>query len=357
MTNLEAIYNDASQPGSLSGLENFYRVLKQKKIKITRQELKKWLESQEVYTRHKPSIKKFPRNQVITRGIDDLWQIDLADVQNIAKENDGFRYLVTCIDVFSKFAWVEPIKNKKAESVLEAFQLIISSSKRKPNFLQSDQGTEFLNKKFKDYLTDIDVGYYYVNSELKASVIERFNRTIKEKIYKYFTLKNTERYVDILDILVKTYNNSYHRSIKTSPNKVNKQNEQQIYQILYKKDSKNKVFNFDIGQTVRITKYKHIFEKGYTPKWTDEIFKVKYQIPRDPVVYKIEDLNKEEIEGVFYEQELQKVTFDENKLVVKKILKKKTDKKKYLVSFKGFPESFNKWISEKEKNEFLHHSS
>jgi hypothetical protein len=184
----------------------------------------------------------------------------------------------------------------------------VNSSGRKPNFLQSDQGTEFLNSKFKEYLSEIDVGFYYVNSELKASVIERFNRTIKEKIYKYFTLKNTERYIDILDTLIQTYNNSYHRSIKTLPSKVNKENEKTIHQILYKKDSRDKVFNFEVGQTVRITKYKHIFEKGYTPKWTDEIFKVKYQIPRDPVVYKIEDLNNEEIEGVFYEPVLQKVT-------------------------------------------------
>jgi hypothetical protein len=305
---LEEIYNDASQPGSLSGLENFYRVLKNKKIKINRLELKNWLSTQNDYTRHKPIVKKFQRNQVITRGIDDLWQIDLADLQKISKYNDNNRYLATCIDVFSKFAWVVPIKNKKSDTVLEAFKFIINSSGRKPNFLQSDQGTEFLNSKFKEYLSEIDVGFYYVNSELKASVIERFNRTIKEKIYKYFTLKNTERYIDILGTLVNTYNNSYHRSIKTLPSKVNKENEKKIHQILYKKDSRDKVFNFEVGQTVRITKYKHIFEKGYTPKWTDEIFKVKYQIPRDPVVYKIEDLNHEEIEGVFYEQELQKVS-------------------------------------------------
>jgi hypothetical protein len=305
---LEEIYNDASQPGSLSGLENFYRVLKSKKIKIKRPELKNWLSTQNVYTRHKPIVKQFPRNQVITRGIDDLWQIDLADLQKISKFNDNNRYLVTCIDVFSKFAWVVPIKNKKSDTVLEAFKFIVNSSGRKPNFLQSDQGTEFLNSKIKEYLSEIDVGFYYVNSELKASVIERFNRTIKEKIYKYFTLKNTERYIDILDTLIQTYNNSYHRSIKTLPSKVNKENEKTIHQILYKKDSRDKVFNFEVGQTVRITKYKHIFEKGYTPKWTDEIFKVKYQIPRDPVVYKIEDLNNEEIEGVFYEPELQKVT-------------------------------------------------
>jgi hypothetical protein len=138
---------------------------KNKKIKINRPELKSWLSTQNVYTRHKPIVKTFQRNQVITRGIDDLWQIDLADLQKISKYNDNNRYLVTCIDVFSKFGWVVPIKNKKSVTVLEAFKFIINSSGRKPNFLQSDQGTEVLNSKFKEYLSEIDVGFYYVNSE------------------------------------------------------------------------------------------------------------------------------------------------------------------------------------------------
>ena len=110
---LEQIYWDASHSGSLSGLENFYRVLQEKKIKINRKELKEWLATQEAYTRHWRVLKKFPRNKVITRGIDDLWQIDLADMQNLAKFNQKFRYLVTCIDVFSKYAWVIPIQNKE----------------------------------------------------------------------------------------------------------------------------------------------------------------------------------------------------------------------------------------------------
>ena len=235
---LEKIYSDVSQPGSLSGLENFLRVLKEKKIKISRKEVAKWLETQEAYTLHKRLLKKFPRNKVITQGIDDLWQIDLADMQNIAKFNKNYRYLVTCIDVFSKFSWVEPIKNKQADTFLEAFKKIINSGNRKPNRLQSDQGTEFINEKFKKYLNDIDVQHYFVNSELKASVVERFNRTIKEKIYRYFTLKNTYNFIDVLSDLVGSYNSSYHRSIQTSPNLVTKKNEKKIYKIFYD-DKKN----------------------------------------------------------------------------------------------------------------------
>ena len=355
---LEKIYWDVSQPGSLSGLENFYRTLQAKKINIKRKQLKNWLSTQEAYTRHRPLIKKFPRNKVITRGIDDLWQIDLADMQNLVKYNDGYRYLVTCIDVFSKYAWAIPIKNKLANTVLEAFKKIIDTSKRKPNNLQSDEGTEFLNHKFKDYLDEINVGHYFVNSELKASVVERFNRTIKEKIYRYFTYRNTYNYISIINKLMHSYNNSFHRSIKTTPSKVTKQNETKIHALLYgDNENTNPVFNFNTGDQVRITKYKHIFEKGYIPKWTEEIFIVKRLIPRNPVVYKIEDLNGAEIEGVFYEPELQKVIKKENEaFVINKIIKEKTEKgiKKYFVSWRGYPSTFNSWITDKDfdKNYF-----
>jgi hypothetical protein len=235
-------------------------------------------------------LKKFPRNKVITRGIDDLWQIDLADMHNIARFNKNFRYLVTCIDVFRKYAWVIPIKNKQAKSVLDAFKNIIRNSRRKINNLQSDQGTEFFNTEFKEYL----------------SVVEHFNRTIKEKIYRFFTFKNTNNYISILDDLVLSYNNSFHRSIQTSPNKVNKKNEKKIHRLLYgTMNSKKPTFKFKKGMQVRISINKSIFEKGYTAKWTEEIFRIKHLIPREPIVYKIEDLNGEELKGVFYEQELQ----------------------------------------------------
>ena len=347
---LEKHYWDVSQPGSLSGSENFFRALKSKKIKIDKQQVQNWLMGQDAYTMHKQARKRFPRNKVYARGIDDLWQIDLADLQIISKFNNNNRYLVTCIDVFSKFAFVVPIKTKTAGEVLLAFKKIINSSGRKPNNLQSDQGTEFVNLKFKEYLKDIDTGFYQVNSELKASVVERFNRTIKEKIYRYLTLKNTNNYIDVLDDLVLSYNNNYHRSIKTTPAKVNENNEKQIYKTLYNDRKENFKFKIFVGDLVRISKNKKIFEKGYTTGWTEEVFIVIHQIPRDPPVYRLKDLNNEEIEGVFYDYELQKVTRDKEAYVIDKILKKKKEKGvfKYFVSWRGYPPSFNSWITEND---------
>lgn len=344
-------YTDVSLPGSLSGSENFYRSLKEKKIKITRKEVKAWLMTQQSYTRHKQARKKFQRNKVRAEGIDDLWQIDLADVQNIAKYNNQNRFLFTCIDVFSKFAWVIPLKNKNADTVLDAFKKIINESGRKPNNLQSDQGTEFLNRKFRGYLKTIEVGFYQVNSELKASVVERFNRTIKEKIYRYFTLKNTQTYTSVLNDLLKSYNTSYHRSIKTAPVNVTKLNEKKIYDILYSDRiiKTTKVGKLNIGDSVRISKYKNIFQKGYTPSWTEEVFIITHKILRDPIVYKIKDLNNEQIEGIFYEPELQKITHSET-FLIDRIIKRKTIKgeKSLFVSWRGYPSSFNSWIKEKD---------
>ena len=346
-------YWDVSQPGSLSGSENFYRALKSKNLPVTRQQVKEWLMSQDAYTRHKPIRKNFKRNKVLTNGIDDLWQIDLADVQNISRFN---RYLLTCIDVFSKYAWVIPLKNKKADTVLEAFKQIILSSERKPNKVQFDKGTEFVNSKFKNYFWENEIQFYSVNSELKASVVERFNRTIKEKMYRYFTLKNTLSYFNILEQIVNSYNHNFHRSIKMSPSDVNKDNEKQVYENLYgdHKLSSHK-FNFEIGDLVRISKLKNVFEKGYTPNWTEELFTIYVQIPRNPVVYRIKDLNGEVIEGVFYEKELQKV-FKKNDASynIDKVLKKRKLKgvQQFFVSWKGYPSSFNSWISEKDFSNF-----
>ena len=116
-----------------------------------------------------------------------------------------------------------PLKTKQGQELVKAFQTILSSG-RKPNKLQTDQGTEFLNHVFQKFLRENNIDFFTVNSGLKASVVERFNRTFKNKIYKYFTAKNTLAYIDVLSKLVKSYNNTYHRSSKMKPSQVTKSN-------------------------------------------------------------------------------------------------------------------------------------
>ncbi|CAF1077934.1 unnamed protein product, partial [Brachionus calyciflorus] len=197
----------------------------------------------------------------------------------------------------------------------------------------------------------MNVHFYTTNSELKASVVERFNRTLKEKMWRYFTYKNNHDYTKILDNLVDSYNNTFHRTIKTNPNKVSKKNEDKIFRNIYgyEKDTGDDSFltiNFKIGDKVRISKNKGIFDKGYTPNWTREIFLIDKIAYSNPATYIIKDLNDEIIEGRFYEQELQKINKKEEIYQIDKIIRKrkKNNKLEYYVSWLGYPKSFNSWV-------------
>ena len=183
--------------------------------------------SQDTYTLHKPIRRRFKRNRVIVGGIDELWQMDLADMQSMASVNDGYRYLLVCIDVFSKFCWVVPLKTKTGPALVDAFKVILKSN-RKPQKIQTDEGTEFFNKHFKALMTKEDIQLYNTYNETKASVVERLIRTLKTKMWRYFTAKKTRRYIDVLQDLVDSYNHSKHRSIQKKPINVTADNEQEV---------------------------------------------------------------------------------------------------------------------------------
>lgn len=292
------------------------------------------------------------RKRIIVPAIDDTWGVDLLDVSKIKDENDNFRYLLTCIDYFSKFAWAIPLRNKQASTVLEGFTKILERSKRLPAKLQADDGAEFFNKLFETFCQKLNIRLYSTFSELKASIIERFNRTLREKMARYFTFVDNNRYLDVLDDLLLSYNRSFHRSIQQSPESVKKEDEPKIFLKLYKfeknKGSEDSInFKFKHGDKVRISKSKTIFEKGYTPNWTIEYFIVKKILPTFPPTYVLNDLKGEELKGIFYESELQKI--DENevyrieKIVDTKIVNKK---KYYLIKWLGWSDKFNSWEPE-----------
>ena len=138
-------------------------------------------------------------------------------MQLITKFNKGFRFLLCVIDVFSKYAWVVPLKVKKGVSIVNAFQKILDDSNRKPNKIWVDKGSEFYNNSFKKWLKDNDIGMYSIHNEGKSVVAERFVRALKTKIYKYTTSVSKNVYIDKLDDIVSEYNNTYHRTIKMKP--------------------------------------------------------------------------------------------------------------------------------------------
>ena len=353
---LSNVYYDPKRPGSFSGLENLYRDVKEEgRYRLTRKQIREWLMKQDSYTLHKPVQRKFKRNRVLVGGIDEQWQMDLADMQSLMKYNDGYRYLLVCIDVFSKYAWIVPLKTKTGPSLVEALKVILTSG-RKPGKIMTDQGTEFFNKHFQTFLNSKDIQLYHTFNETKASVVERVIRTFKTKMWRYFTAKKTMRYIDMLSDLVNSYNHSVHRSIKTKPVLVNADNEEQIWHTLYDDDDIGNLhpvkYKFNIGDQVRISKIKRKFEKGYLPNFSKEIFTVSKRIPRNPSVYKLTDYDGEELEGTFYEKELQKIVKTDNMYEIEKILRKrgKGKNEKYLVKWLGYPEKFNSWVPVSEIN-------
>ena len=234
-------------------------------------------------------------------------------MQLIRKLNRGFRFLLCVIDIFSKYAWVVPLKDKKGMSIVNVFQSILKKSYRKPNKIWVDKGDEFYNNSFKKWLQDNDIAMYSTDNEGKSVVAGRFIRTLRNKIYKYTTSISKNVNINKLDDIVNEYNNTYHRTIKMKPIDV----KDNTYINIDKKVNDNDP-KFKFGDPVRISKYKNIFAKGYTPNWSAEVFVIKEIKHTVPWTYVINDLNDEEIIGTFYEKELQKI--DQQEFRIEKVI-------------------------------------
>ena len=215
---LRKLFYDPKSTVAFTGISELYHAAKSVLKRIRYKDVQEWLRGESTYTLHKPIRRRFKRRKTIVGGIDYQWQADLADMQHLAKQNNNKKYLLCVIDVFSKFSWVIPIQNKMGKTLIEAFQSIVRKSKRKPLSLQTDKGTEFKNKLFQQYLKKNQIHFFTTeNPETKASVVERFQRTLKTRMWKYFTHNKTTRYINVLKSLVKSYNHTFHRSIKSTP--------------------------------------------------------------------------------------------------------------------------------------------
>lgn len=349
---LSKIYYDVSNPAGYSSVDKLYSAARKELPTLRLKQVKDWLRDQETYTLHNKARKRYPRRKTLSRGIDDVWQMDLCDLSSISRYNNGYKFLLTGIDVFSRYAFVRPLKNKSGIEVTKALKDIFEKENRSPQKLGVDMGTEFYNRNVKSLLDSHDIKLYSVYSIVKMGVIERFNRTLKSKMFKYFTKHNTRRYIDVLQNLVDSYNKSKHRTIQLAPAQVDKSKEKVLWKKLYKNEFVKSVkYRFKVGDYVRISKIKKTFEKGFLPNWTKEYFIIADRLATKPPTYKVKDFQGELIKGRFYEPELQLVTkptpdapYQVDVLQTKKIRKKTM----YLVHFRGWPSSFDEWISEEQ---------
>ena len=339
---LKDIYYNPKNPASFSSIDKL-----SKASGINKSKVKKWLKAQPTYTLHRQARKRYPTRKYIVHDIDEQWQADLADVSLIARENDGFRFILTVIDIFSRYAWARPLKTKTGKEVANAFKNIFQEG-RIPKRIQTDQGKEFENQHVLTLFNQHNIELFSVKSAYKAAIVERFNRTLKHKLWRYFTMSTKQKWTGILQDIVYSYNHSIHRTLGCKPVDVTQANVSEIREKVFKKKPKSKVkSDIKVGDKVRISKVKSIFAKGYLPNWTEEIFTVE-SINRktSPITYKLKDYQGEVIEGSFYHQEIEKVIHDDDQYIVEKVLRtqKRGNEVWCFVKWAGYPTSMNSWV-------------
>lgn len=355
---LSRIYFNPKHPASFRGAQKLHEaVLEEDKYKIGLAKIKTWLKDNESYSIHKDVNRRFPRLKVIVTGMHDQYDADLADMHKLARRNNGVTFLLFVIDVFSRFLWVEPLKNKSDHVVVAAFKRIFARGK-KPRRLRTDKGGEFMGNVSQDYFDSVGLEQWSAhNDEIKANFAERVIRTLKSTIWSYMRKNKRYRYIDVLQDLVHSYNNTKHKSIGMKPSAVTKGDvERRLWWHLYKptkpyvKSELDKPIRylFKKGNHVRISHKAKTFQRGHDEKWSREIFLVRQPFTRQSIrKYRLEDLDGEDINGTFYEAELQKVKFSEDReFDIEKVVRKQG--RESLVKWKGWPPKFNSWIPSNE---------
>jgi Integrase core domain len=341
--NLAKIYYDPSHPASFGGLQ---RLKKTSNVPLGR--IKKWTEYQDPITLHAQlrASKKKKRQKIRVYVMNEQWDMDLIDMRKFRDENDGYCFILSIRDCFSKMGKAIPIKNKSAEEIIRALKVALKDEK--PLKVRCDKGSEFTNKKVRDFLREKDIRMFTANNpDIKASIAENYNRELKSRLFRYFTHKNATRYVQVLPKIVDAINNAEHTTIKMKPTEVNKKNMDVVYKNIYKGVPpivKNLKYKFKVGDHVRIKKEKLHFEKGYEQTMSKEVFVVSRIKPGEVAAYYVKDLKGEELDSLFYEWEMIKVSKIDyrKKYEIEKILDRKGDK--VLVKWVGYPASFNEWI-------------
>ncbi len=355
---LNNVYNDIRNPAGFAGINKLYNEARKADPSVTRKDVISFLNGNRTYTLHKLTRKNFLRNKVIAPKPNVILSCDLADLNHLSKHNSGIRYILICIDVFSRYMFGIPMIDKTAKSSLNALKSILDVNMGYSR-LYTDLGTEFYNKLVNSYLKSRNIKLYSVSSrEIKSCLAERAIKTVKQKIYKYLTSMNTLRYIDVLPQIIETYNNTPHTALGHNQTPANVHKMRNIKQIIsqFEKMYKNRramrkrvSCNLSVGDIVRLQKLsrtQYMFTKAYRNLNTEELFRIiKIDTTKTVPVFTIQDLSGETIEGIFYRDELIKSALPDYYNV--DILKSKFEKgrKRYYVNWRGYPQCFNSWIN------------
>lgn len=305
------------------------------------------------YVLHREAKRPSVYNPFIIYEKRDLLQADLIDMQSRSKENGGVKYVLIVCDTLTRKCWAEPLLNKTAKAVLAKFKKIFRKTGSFKRFM-TDAGSEFISRDFQQFLKDNSIEF--VRGNPHSPHVERLNRTIQGKIFRYMTENESKKWAHILDDVVAGYNNRRHRIIKMSPSEAEdpKNYNDLIFNLrLYydKALEKRKAPEFKVGNIVSIQKQKGVFAKGYSQVFSDELFKIREVHDKLPIpMYSISSYDgTEDIQGRFYSNELSLANFELFK--VEKILSTRTNSegvKEVRVKWKGWPSRYNQWIKKSD---------
>ncbi|KAL3075559.1 hypothetical protein niasHT_036579 [Heterodera trifolii] len=321
-TTLDKLYNDPSSPAAFAGVTALWKEARKKLKHLRKKDVQHYLEGHRTYTLMRPRRVRFPRAKTVASGFMTDVQVDLADFQALSRHNRGHRYLLVAVDVLSKRLFVVPLKNKRAEEMLEAFKELVEQMPMVPHRIFSDKGTEFKNKLLKEFFEEQEIEKHEpVHSSVKASVAERAIRNVKQRLYRYFAERETLNWVDVVQQIVD--------GINSTPSQT----------------------SFHKDEFVRMSREKGQFEKGYLPNYGDEILEIDEVLKAvRPIRYKLRDDRGEKFRGTFYKQELARVRKDaDTSYRIEKVYRKRkrTDgSTEMLVKFIGYPE--REWIDESQ---------
>ena len=329
------VYYDYGHPAGYGGA----RALSEA-VHSTLASAREWLSTQDPYTLHRRVKRRYATENIVVAGLDDQFEADLVDVSAISSQNNGVKFLLTVIDSLSKFAWAIPVKDKRGATIAAALESVFKE--RKPRKLRTDRGSEFISGLVQKMLKARDITFFTANTDAKAAIVERFNRTLREKLWRYFTATGRERYVDILPSVVNAYNHRVHRTTGMAPADVNQSNAELVWRKMYGKSLLGEArgmkrtgrAKFKVGDSVRLGKSKGSFEKGYKTNWIKEVFVISKVLSRRIPRYIVQDSGGETIVGTFAQDELQKVRPVER--VVKRVVKRSGDKVGVL--WRGYPD-------------------
>ena len=343
---LQAIYYDPKHPAGYASIAKLVKA-----SGLTEKQVKAWLRAQPTYTLHTMARQTYPTRHYVVHDIDEQWQADLADVSLLAERNKGYHFILTVIDIFSRYAWARPLKSKHGKEVAAAFKDIFAEG-RIPKRIQTDQGKEFENRHVRTLFDQHGIELFSVKSAYKAALVERFNRTLKHRLWRYFTSKFTSKWTDVLQDAVHAYNHSVHRMIGRKPAEVDASVVDELRDKMQQRTKPPRGKNdIKIGDKVRISKVKSVFAKGYLPNWTEEIFTVAdIDDKATPRMYTLKDYQGDIIEGSFYRQEIELIIKDDDVFLVEKVLRRQRRQGEMwaLVKWLGYPTSMNSWVRQSD---------